>query len=314
MHSTFNVFVIFALFKLFASLPIEDRNTAVSLDLSRFGADIYNTPSELAGRNLKDWTKSGKKGNPEEQGPYFEGDIMLDVETRNGVILEARKWKDGKIPYEIKGSFSKLICNHFYTSSKSRIQTNIKANPIFNFPAQQQKNLLSDAIEQFKKHTCIRFYPRASEEDRVVFVNNPTGCWSHVGKTGGAQPINLQVPGCMGKVGTVMHEILHAVGMYHEQNRFDRNKYVKINFNNIAVDKHINFEMLSETEISSYGVDYDINSVLHYSAYAFASNPNSPTIESRTSSALTEKMGQRDGFSKGDIEKINAMYCQNVTH
>lgn len=135
-----------------------------------------------------------------------------------------------------------------------------------------------------------------------------------MGKTGGAQPINLQVPGCMGKVGTVMHEILHAVGMYHEQNRFDRNKHVKINFNNIAVDKHINFEMLSETEISSYGVDYDINSVLHYSAYAFASNPNSPTIESRTSSALTEKMGQRDGFSKGDIEKINAMYCQNVTH
>lgn len=79
-----------------------------SLDLSRYGPEIYNSPNKLAGSILKDWTKSNKKGNPEEQGTYFEGDIMIDVEARNGVILTAQKWKGGKIPYEIRGSFSEL--------------------------------------------------------------------------------------------------------------------------------------------------------------------------------------------------------------
>lgn len=169
--------------------------------------------------------------------------------------------------------------------------------------------MLSDAIEEFKKHTCIKFIPRAAEKDYIVFDNDKTGCWSHVGKIGGPQTVNYQTPGCMTLVGTVIHEILHALGFYHEQSRYDRDNYVKVNFRNIPRDKYVNFEKMPRTEMKTFSVKYDMNSVLHYSAYAFSMN-NKMTIESRGDKSLNEVMGQREGFSTEDIQKVNAMYCK----
>lgn len=48
-----------------------------------------------------------------------------------------------------------------------------------------------------------------------------------------------------------------------------------------------------------------------YSASAFSKN-NNPTIEAKKKS--NERMGQRDGFSKSDINKVNKMYkCKGTT-
>lgn len=48
---------------------------------------------------------------------------------------------------------------------------------------------------------------------------------------GGRQDISIGL-GCEYK-GIVQHEILHALGRIHEQNRIDRDDYVKINEENI---------------------------------------------------------------------------------
>lgn len=108
MESTLKVFLILTILKLAESWPADSRMLAGTIDLSRYGPEIYNEPSKVAGKMLTKWSEAKGKGNPEEQGNYFEGDIMIPGEARNGVILAAQKWKDGLVPYVIKGSFSKF--------------------------------------------------------------------------------------------------------------------------------------------------------------------------------------------------------------
>lgn len=57
-------------------------------------------------------------------------------------------------------------------------------------------------------------------------------CCSFVGKKGqGAQSVSL-APHCR-KVGTIIHELGHAIGFWHEHTRPDRNEHVQILNDNI---------------------------------------------------------------------------------
>lgn len=119
-------------------------------------------------------------------------------------------------------------------------------------------NTIMAAMEEYHKKTCIKWVRWSGEKDYVHFVPANTGCWSSVGKVGGKQvtpqkhavlhisssatilsnatnlqDLNLQTPGCLTKKGTVIHEMLHALGFFHEQNRHERDKYVTIKWQNV---------------------------------------------------------------------------------
>ena len=109
--------------------------------------------------------------------------------------------------------------------------------------------------------------------------------------------------GCM-RLGTVIHEMLHAAGFWHEQSRPDRNENVRIHWQNILSGYDDNFARYSRAEVTTLSLPYDTGSVMHYESTAFTKN-GKPTIQSLKS---YKKLGQRDGLSQLDIQKLNKLY------
>lgn len=66
------------------------------------------------------------------------------------------------------------------------------------------------------------------------------------------------------QVQTIIHELMHAIGMHHEQSRDDRDRYIKIFYGNI-VGGTGNKNMNIYPTFDRY--PYDAESVLQYGLY-----------------------------------------------
>lgn len=64
-------------------------------------------------------------------------------------------------------------------------------------------------------------------------------CYSDVGRAGGRQELSLD-NGCL-HLDTIIHELMHSVGFYHEHERWDRDLFVTILWPNIDKSKFLVF-------------------------------------------------------------------------
>uniref|UniRef100_A0A3Q4GTE1 Metalloendopeptidase n=1 Tax=Neolamprologus brichardi TaxID=32507 RepID=A0A3Q4GTE1_NEOBR len=158
-------------------------------------------------------------------------------------------------------------------------------------PTVSREAEIKAAFKMISDVTCIRFKKRDTESSYLKFVTG-NGCASFVGCQGGAQQLFFSSE-CT--VGNLCHELLHALGLYHEHTREDRDKYVTVNWQNIVAEN--NFKV---NPGNTQNLPYDLTSIMHYGR----TNGN-PTVLPKQSGV---EIGQRKHLSQLDIERLNKLY------
>jgi hypothetical protein len=158
-----------------------------------------------------------------------------------------------------------------------------------------------------EKYTCMSFDQRKSEQD-FIHIYSGAGCSSNLGRIGGKQKVSLRKNGCLSR-GTIIHELIHAIGYDHMHSHSDRDKYVNIIWSNIDRKTYNNFEKVDARKFSNFNTPYDFHSVMHYHPTAFSKNGKRTIVPKQEK--YRNVIGQRVGMSAGDAKRINNMYkCQ----
>ena len=178
-------------------------------------------------------------GSPEElepSGAFTAPGKALDIPKKALVAVgnKERLWPSGIVPYVIDPEFS---------------------HPPFSLDG------IEKAIRHWNENTVIRLVERTGQPNWVRFVPADTGpCRANLGMVGGEQKVWV-TEYC--SPGTVVHEIGHAVGLGHEQQRNDRDLHVWVSPDPYwRKNERTTFEQPGGREWAIIG-PYDYGSVMH---------------------------------------------------
>ncbi len=203
--------------------------------------------------------------------------------------------------------------SHLPVEHKTQTRSAVAARDVTKWPAGTVPFLIdqelpvperiSNAIAYWNRTLVgvVKLVPRTHEQAYVHFVRSALQdqCASYVGMLGGKQDLYL---GDQCDEGSVIHEIGHVVGLWHEHSRSDRDTYIKVHEEN--VEPSARFQLAKrEGEDHTLG-PYDYSSVMHYGPDAFSIN-GLPTIETIPPGI---PIGQRSRLSALDVFSVRAMY------
>ncbi|XP_067134268.1 bone morphogenetic protein 1-like [Centruroides vittatus] len=184
-------------------------------------------------------------------------------------------WDDAVLPYEINGNYSEKYIK-----------------------------MILQSMDMWESNTCIKFVPaEPSHKFRVIFTDvGDCVCCSTLGKVFEKQPIVLHQKVCY-HVRSILHEMGHTIGFYHEQSRPDRDNFINVLYENIDKGKESQYKKLSSGEADTLGFSYDFNSIMHYNSYTKSGKESMQALNKSISLKESNKK-----LSKTDIAAANELY------
>jgi hypothetical protein len=174
---------------------------------------------------------------------------------RSAPIPQNELWPEGKVYY-------KFSPGHFNFEQVSKIKDAMRT--IMELPK------VSISFEEATQSVGNNYILIT----RVNNQNQDLGCSANVGRVhpNSQYPHSLTLGTmCVNDKGTVLHELLHVLGFYHEQSREDRDDHVSILWENISINAKYNFSNYKNHNKTRF-TPYDYDSIMHYDPYGFSQN------------------------------------------
>ncbi|XP_003376582.1 putative zinc metalloproteinase nas-36 [Trichinella spiralis] len=249
---------------------------------------------------------------PFENSELFQTDVMLsksDIEILSDELLHDKQHKKSRS--STRSGIIKDLNNRWPTVIPYKFESNATVEDEKNSPVNESQVELG--LKWWEEHTCLTFVRNdnpSEDTDYLTFIDDE-GCWSYIGKQGGRQEVSL--PGYCSPLYVVTHEVAHALGLHHTQNRPDRDRYVYLNHTNIKSSKAYNYRLTTFDAVDVEEIPYDYQSVMHYPSKGFALDNNYDVIISRDPLYATS-FGYREEPSFYDIKLVNKHYCSAMCY
>lgn len=209
--------------------------------------------------------------------------ILRQKERRAAISDHDRLWEEGVIPYEMHPECSKSI-----------------------------QRTVRSAMDEWESKTCLKFIEVEAIhlEKLIIRSKGKCGCCSEIGRRYKLkQYLTLDENQCNYKE-AALHELGHTIGFDHEHKRPDRDKYVKILYENIEKKFQNQFSKLSDDEVNSLDSPYDFDSIMHYSSDVYAISIQNETMQPLNSSLSLKDL--KTTLSVTDVAQTNKLYkCPN---
>lgn len=165
------------------------------------------------------------------------------------------------------------------------------------------------AMDELETVCHVFFVPLTDQSDYLhiqdaAFNNSP------VGRQGGEQVVQIASASWLYRY-TIIHELMHAMGYWHEQARTDRDLYVQINWDNISQTDcpggSCDHNFLIQTGSGHWG-PYDFDSVMHYPADAWSANGLDTITVLPPNEEWQSEIGQNNHLSEYDQITLSYIY------